>query len=48
MDFEEFPSSPKSPLSSKKPWQGREDNRDCMYACAMLVISRFLVVATGY
>lgn len=29
--FEDFMSSPKSPLSPKKPWQERDSN--CMHEC---------------
>jgi len=28
--FEDQPSSPRSPLSPKKPWQARENNRECL------------------
>jgi hypothetical protein len=28
--FDDQPSSPRSPLSPKKPWQARESDRECM------------------
>jgi hypothetical protein len=45
LGFEDFPSSPKPPLSPKKPWQAKENNCGCMHCnCAFCSFILFSVL----